>query len=142
VEKCVKRWKIDAIITFDDGGVSGHINHRAVAAGVKYVPLPPPLFVVDSRHYVLSLKPDIIPAYQLSTVFLLRKYSVLLDLPIVLLFSIPRLLVTTFVGDEVGRWGLMVASPSMYFTARSAFTKHASQVVWDRYKIKVICTNA
>lgn len=23
------------IITFDDGGVSGHINHRAVSAGVR-----------------------------------------------------------------------------------------------------------
>ena len=39
VEEYVKRWKIDAIITFDDGGVSGHINHRAVAAGVRY-PIP------------------------------------------------------------------------------------------------------
>jgi N-acetylglucosaminylphosphatidylinositol deacetylase len=32
----VRRWNIDAIITFDNGGVSGHINHRAVAAGVEY----------------------------------------------------------------------------------------------------------
>ena len=39
VEEYVERWKIDAIITFDDGGVSGHINHRAVAAGVRYPPL-------------------------------------------------------------------------------------------------------
>jgi N-acetylglucosaminylphosphatidylinositol deacetylase len=37
IEEYVKRWKIDAIITFDDGGVSGHINHRAVAAGVRYL---------------------------------------------------------------------------------------------------------
>jgi hypothetical protein len=36
VEEYVKKWKIDAIITFDDGGVSGHINHRAVSAGVRY----------------------------------------------------------------------------------------------------------
>jgi N-acetylglucosaminylphosphatidylinositol deacetylase len=35
VEEYVKRWKVDAIITFDDGGVSGHINHRAVSAGVR-----------------------------------------------------------------------------------------------------------
>ena len=35
-------------------------------------------------------------------------------------------------GDEAGKWGLMVASPGMYFTARGAFEKHASQVVWDR----------
>jgi N-acetylglucosaminylphosphatidylinositol deacetylase len=36
IEEYVKRWKIDAFITFDNGGVSGHINHRAVAAGVWY----------------------------------------------------------------------------------------------------------
>ena len=51
----------------------------------------------------------------------------------VLFFSIPRLLVTMFRGDEVGSWGLMVASPSMYLTGRRAFENHASQVVWDRY---------
>lgn len=87
------------------------------------------------RHYVLSTRSDL-PAYQLSSVFILRKYTVLLDLPFVLLFSIPRLLVTMFTGDAYGSWGLMVASPGMYFTARSAFHKHASQVVWDRYSPK------
>ncbi len=24
-------------MTFDNGGISGHINHRAVSAGIKYV---------------------------------------------------------------------------------------------------------
>lgn len=43
IEEYVKRWKIDSIITFDDGGVSGHINHRAVAAGVRYKPPEDPL---------------------------------------------------------------------------------------------------
>jgi N-acetylglucosaminylphosphatidylinositol deacetylase len=36
VGEYVKKWKVDSIITFDDGGVSGHINHRAVGAGVRY----------------------------------------------------------------------------------------------------------
>ena len=72
------------------------------------------------------------PAYQLTTIFVLRKYSILLDLPVILLFSIPRLLITIVAGDKDGSWGLMVASPSMYFTARRAFEKHATQVVWDR----------
>ena len=118
VEEYVKTWKIDAIITFDDGGVSGHINHRAVAAGV--------------RHHVLTTQP-LLPAYQVTTVFVARKYTILLDLPFTLLFSLPRLVWTSLFGDEVGSWGLMVASPSMYFTARRTFEKHASQVVWDRY---------
>ena len=38
VEEYVKRWGIEVIITFDDGGVSGHINHRAVGAGVRLNP--------------------------------------------------------------------------------------------------------
>jgi len=130
VEEYVKKWKIDAIITFDDGGVSGHINHRAVSSGVRFTPFLH--LILNDRHYVLSKTP-ILPAYQLTTVFVLRKYSILLDLPIVLLFSIPRLLITMFRGDEFGSWGLMVASPNMYFTARGAFEQHASQVVWDRY---------
>ena len=86
---------------------------------------------VNGRHHVLSTSP-ILPAYQLTTVFVLRKYSILLDLPVVLFLSIPRLLVTMIRGDPVGSWGLMVASPSMYFKAREAFEAHASQVVWDR----------
>lgn len=38
-----------------------------------------------------------------------------------------------FRGDPMGSWGLMVASPGMYFTARRAFESHASQLVWDRF---------
>lgn len=38
VGEYVKKWKVDSIITFDEGGVSGHINHRAVGAGVRYRP--------------------------------------------------------------------------------------------------------
>jgi N-acetylglucosaminylphosphatidylinositol deacetylase len=55
VKEYVEKWKVDAvgssyldwatifcltqyqIITFDSGGVSGHINHRAVSAAVRYV---------------------------------------------------------------------------------------------------------
>jgi len=117
VGEYVKRWNIEAIITFDDGGVSGHINHRAVAAGIRHLALAAPN----------------LPAYQLTSIFVLRKYTVLLDLPLTLLFSLPRLLWTSIRGDEVGEWGLLVASPAMYFNARRAFERHASQVVWDRW---------
>jgi N-acetylglucosaminylphosphatidylinositol deacetylase len=34
VQSKVKEWKIDAVLTFDSGGVSGHINHRAVSAAI------------------------------------------------------------------------------------------------------------
>ncbi|KIH92586.1 hypothetical protein SPBR_03147 [Sporothrix brasiliensis 5110] len=35
VQEYIDKWNIDAIITFDEGGVSGHINHRAVSAAVR-----------------------------------------------------------------------------------------------------------
>lgn len=75
-----------------------------------------------------------VAAYQVTSVFVLRKYAILLDLPFILFLSIPRWIVTSLfmAGDKAGTWGLMVSSPSMYFTARRAFEEHASQVVWDR----------
>jgi N-acetylglucosaminylphosphatidylinositol deacetylase len=140
IEEYVKRWKIDSIITFDDGGVSGHINHRAVAAGVRYkTPRSPPLFkrlldLLTGRHFILANPSTQVAAYQVSSIFVLRKYTMLLDLPILLILSLPRCIKVSFfmLGDKVGTWGLMVSSPSMYFTARRAFEQHASQVVWDR----------
>lgn len=52
VEEYVKKWKIDAIITFDDGGVSGHINHRAVSAGVRFTFFSYNLILIaDIMHY-------------------------------------------------------------------------------------------
>ncbi|GKT85598.1 glycosyltransferase family 32 protein [Colletotrichum tofieldiae] len=37
LEDYVHKWNVSVIITFDEGGVSGHINHRAVSAAVRYV---------------------------------------------------------------------------------------------------------
>lgn len=57
VKEYVEKWKVDLvsigfsndsmimilkslhqILTFDIGGISGHINHRAVSAAIRYVP--------------------------------------------------------------------------------------------------------
>lgn len=40
VNSWVTKWKADAIITFDAGGVSGHINHRAVSSAITQVLFP------------------------------------------------------------------------------------------------------
>ncbi|KAJ3044731.1 hypothetical protein HDV00_001135 [Rhizophlyctis rosea] len=34
-QEYIDKWNIDAIITFDSGGVSGHINHRSVHSGIR-----------------------------------------------------------------------------------------------------------
>lgn len=67
-----------------------------------------------------------------------RKYTILIDLPILLISLIPRLLLTMIYDDEVGLSGVMIASPAMCLTAIKAFEYHGSQVKWKRYK-HVLC---
>uniref|UniRef100_A0A6A7G3D8 N-acetylglucosaminylphosphatidylinositol deacetylase n=1 Tax=Hirondellea gigas TaxID=1518452 RepID=A0A6A7G3D8_9CRUS len=93
----------DMVITFDAGGVSGHINHRALHSSLCYLMeeqlLPPDCHV-----------------YTLDSVNVVRKYSSLMDLPYSLLFSSYVITLDT----------------SQYCTIRSAMRAHASQYVWFR----------
>ena len=60
---------IDMVITFDDYGVSGHINHSSIHYAIE--------------HLVSEcLLPQACEAYSLDSVNLLRKYSALLDVPL------------------------------------------------------------
>ena len=36
VQKYLKQFQIDLLITFDQGGISGHINHKSIAIGIEY----------------------------------------------------------------------------------------------------------
>ncbi|GFF23758.1 N-acetylglucosaminyl-phosphatidylinositol de-N-acetylase [Aspergillus udagawae] len=128
----VQKWNVDLIITFDNGGVSGHINHRAVSAGV--------------RKYITST-PQAPPAYTLQSTFLLRKYSSLIDLiPTAIPFSwrILKAILTSPVAsavdgvhdlsplDAYNDKALLVSSWRTYLVSRAAFSQHASQYSWDR----------
>ncbi|GFF34159.1 N-acetylglucosaminyl-phosphatidylinositol de-N-acetylase [Aspergillus udagawae] len=128
----VQKWNVDLIITFDNGGVSGHINHRAVSAGV--------------RKYITST-PQAPPAYTLQSTFLLRKYSSLIDLiPTAIPFSwrILKAILTSPVAsavdgvhdlsplDAYNGKALLVSSWRTYLVSRAAFSQHASQYSWDR----------
>ncbi|KAN0077483.1 putative deacetylase LmbE-like domain containing protein [Elaphomyces granulatus] len=74
LKKYVDSWHIDLIITFDEGGISGHINHKAVNAGVRK-------YISENEHHP--------PAYAVQTKMLPRKYSSLIDLiPTSLPFSL------------------------------------------------------
>jgi N-acetylglucosaminylphosphatidylinositol deacetylase len=115
IDKFVKRWAIDTIITFDSGGVSGHINHRAVSSGV--------------RQLITLTRSSSLTAYENVSVNLIRKYSGLLDLPYTFFSCIPRLLF----GWRDGRYGLLVSNPGMYLAGRRAFASHTSQYSWDRH---------
>ncbi|KAA8646014.1 hypothetical protein EYZ11_009666 [Aspergillus tanneri] len=146
VDDHVRRWKADLIVTFDDGGISGHINHRAVNSGVRYPPLPPYRVSMskdennENRKYIESKS---IPAYALQTKFLLRKYAGLADLLptsvpfawriVAALFSSPR------DGADVDPDHVLLVTPwGKYFQSRELFAQHASQYSWDRVLYLII----
>ncbi|KAI8456072.1 hypothetical protein BY996DRAFT_6993907 [Phakopsora pachyrhizi] len=59
-------WKIDTIITFDENGVSGHANHRAISAAISRAVHTDPKFPTT---------------YVLRSASLLSKYASLFSLP-------------------------------------------------------------
>ncbi|KAE8168137.1 putative deacetylase LmbE-like domain-containing protein [Aspergillus tamarii] len=132
-----EKWHVDLIITFDNGGISGHINHRSVSAGV--------------RKYVQST-PDAPAAYMLQSTPLLRKYSSLLDLiptSIPFAWRILKALLTTPVGRQgehntvhdvvplsaYNNKALIVSSWRTYRVSRAAFSQHDSQLTIRRKDI-------
>ncbi|KAL1970285.1 hypothetical protein VTN77DRAFT_5445 [Rasamsonia byssochlamydoides] len=146
LQKHVRMWNIDLIITFDQYGISGHVNHRSVSNGVRK-------YSIENNHQP--------PAYAVQTKFLLRKYSSLADLiPTSFPFSL-RILEALFLpppegyykaelspaagdnnnkpagppppgGDRYGDKALLVSNWAMYMKGRAAFRQHNTQYSWDR----------
>ncbi|KAF7588578.1 hypothetical protein BBP40_005497 [Aspergillus hancockii] len=135
VSSYVQKWNVDLILTFDHGGISGHVNHRSVSAGVrKYVHATP-----QAPH-----------TYKLQSVSLLRKYTSLLDLmptSFQFLGRILKALLTTPLSrtqveqraihdttplEEYNDKALLVCSWQAYRVSRAAFSQHSSQYSWDR----------
>ncbi|KAJ3171061.1 hypothetical protein HDU88_008095 [Geranomyces variabilis] len=123
VKAHIAKINADLIITFDSGGVSGHVNHKSVHRGLEYL-------VRSDKTGV-----EVPPVYASSTVPLLRKYQGLLDLTFTALPFVPRLLFNAALNPDRA---LFVADWDMYLTARRAFRRHASQLSWDRHVYMVI----
>ncbi|KAL7935779.1 N-acetylglucosaminyl-phosphatidylinositol de-N-acetylase, a glycan bosynthesis protein [Trichoderma chlorosporum] len=128
VKDYVKKWEVDAIITFDEGGVSGHINHRAVSAAVS--------------EYVLGDK-NAPPAYKLVTTAVLRKYTFLFDLPLTALSFTWRIIAAVFypsakASPETSSKALLANSWHRYVMTRGAFASHESQYTWDRHLYMIL----
>lgn len=131
VEFYVRKWNVDAIVTFDHGGISGHINHRAVSAAVRKF---------------AETDPKAPPTYLVTTTMLLRKYTILADLPLTSLRFTFRILVAlspfSFVSAQQAEAyadrGLFVSNLFQYKRGVWAFYAHESQRVWDRYIYLVI----
>ncbi|KAF8934524.1 putative deacetylase LmbE-like domain-containing protein [Dissophora ornata] len=137
-----KKHNIETIITFDDRGVSSHINHVACYVGLTYF-----IQTFKERTPVKS-------CYVLKSISLLRKYASVLDLPITMVMtealmpmapSISQWISTGNTTSVAGgsnynadrsiirpRELLFVSSPKAIAQAKGAMEKHESQMVWFR----------
>lgn len=138
LERHVKLWNIDLIITFDDFGISGHPNHRAVSDGVRK-------FSKVHEHNPA--------AYALQTKSVLRRYISLADLvPTSFPFTF-RILEAIFTpvptgygspdqiggnkvrppknGDVYGDKALIVSDWRRHLRAQEALKRHVSGYSWD-----------
>ncbi len=113
---------IDAIITFDGHGISGHPNHISLYDGTHAF-----LRALMHRHSGWECP---IKLYTLTTTTIFRKYASLLDAPATLIVAITR-------KKELGDFPtplLSVSSPFAYRAAQKAMTTaHESQMRWFRW---------
>ncbi|XP_028400346.1 N-acetylglucosaminyl-phosphatidylinositol de-N-acetylase-like [Dendronephthya gigantea] len=100
--------KINAVITFDDYGVSGHNNHISIYQGMRRL--------IDQRSL-----PHAISVYTLDSVTLVRKYIFILDL----------------IWSYLTRQLVYVSGLSHVWHCQQAMAAHKTQYVWFR-KLYVI----
>ncbi|KAI9100390.1 putative deacetylase LmbE-like domain-containing protein [Phlyctochytrium arcticum] len=143
IKKHVEKIGADLIYTFDEGGVSGHLNHRSVHRGIEHLVRTTPIInaslpSASSPDTSLSTRP-LPSAFASTSVSLLRKFSTIFDLTLTSLPFLARSLLdlsSPLVKNDVLRRddrGLFLTSWSEYIAGRRAFASHASQVSWDRY---------
>ncbi len=128
IEEYVIKWSIDVLISFDNRGISGHLNHRAVASAVR-------LMTENRTNTIIKM------SYELKSVSLLRKYSSILDFYWIFISSIPRLLHSllsylipfNLISSTDKSYMLLINTPNDYMASRNAFASHQSQYSWDRH---------
>ncbi|KAF5281678.1 hypothetical protein FQR65_LT14608 [Abscondita terminalis] len=99
----VVKYGIDTLITFDKHGVSQHLNHCSIYYAVTYL--------LTECNLPKECK-----VYVLETINVLRKYWLILDIPICYILSRHRYILSTF----------------DYNVVKTAMKQHQSQLVWFR----------
>ncbi|XP_067144284.1 N-acetylglucosaminyl-phosphatidylinositol de-N-acetylase [Centruroides vittatus] len=101
--KFIEKLSIDTVFTFDEKGISGHLNHKSLYNGLNYL-----------------LEEGLIPRgckiYLLETVNIFRKYSIIFDLIISLIWSNRA----------------FISSLQEVRLAQNAMSCHVSQLLWFR----------
>jgi N-acetylglucosaminylphosphatidylinositol deacetylase len=125
VAKYIKEFQIDLLITFDHGGISGHVNHKSIAFGIEY-------YITNTDKTPLI--------YEISTVSILFEFSSILDIGRTIIKFLPRLFRSLFstilpflFSPPNDQRALFVMSPFGYFQGLKAFHAHHSQLLWYRH---------
>ena len=105
VSDFISKWSIKEVITFDEYGVSGHVNHRD-------------LFEVASK---LQKKLPNVRFLKLKSLNLIQKYAAYVDVWTVYLFQ-----------SKTEENQLHIIGLSEYFKLLTALYEHRSQMVWFR----------
>ena len=108
VNKHVQEYDINWVVTFDDYGISGHPNHKALYSGVE---------CLMQRE---STDRNRLEAYSLTSTNIIRKYSSFLD--VAYSSAVACMSSDTFF---ISSWGDI-------FKAQRAMYAHTSQFVWFR----------
>jgi N-acetylglucosaminylphosphatidylinositol deacetylase len=110
VHDYVRSFDVNRIITFDDKGISGHTNHRALYHAM-----------VEG----LEQKKITVPVYALNTVPVISKYSFVIG-------AFFAQLLNLFHKPDSTRFCFM-SSAYEYLRGREAMQWHKTQLVWFRY---------
>ncbi|KAF4072982.1 hypothetical protein AMELA_G00253760 [Ameiurus melas] len=102
--KHIATYSINLVLTFDEGGVSGHANHIAI-------------YKAFSHLAFVGRIPEDCQVLSLQTISILRKYLSIFELPI------SWLLPSSF---------CCIIGPNEYKKAKEAMFHHRSQLLWFR----------
>ncbi|KAJ6005954.1 hypothetical protein N7451_003898 [Penicillium sp. IBT 35674x] len=121
---------IDILLTFDQHGISNHINHRSLYHGAKHFMR---LLMKDKPGFASPVE-----LYTLTSLSMFRKYAGVLDAPISMLHGAFSNVVARLSGVKKDGSGparlLFVSSVAEWLTAQAAMVKcHQSQMVWFRW---------
>ncbi|XP_047664961.1 N-acetylglucosaminyl-phosphatidylinositol de-N-acetylase isoform X2 [Tachysurus fulvidraco] len=103
--KHITTYSINLVLTFDEGGVSGHANHIAIYKSLSYLAF-------------VGRLPEDCQVLSLHTISILRKYLSIFELPI------SWLIPSSF---------FCILGPNEYKKAKEAMLHHRSQLLWFRY---------
>ncbi|CAF3887461.1 unnamed protein product [Rotaria sp. Silwood1] len=125
VDKYIKVYQLDLLITFDRGRISGHRNHKSIAFRIEYYieksSKTPLINEISTASFIFEFS-SIIDIFRPIIKFLPRLFRSLFSTKFPFIFSSPN-------DQRI----LFVSSPFRYFKGLKAVHVHRSQMIWYRH---------